>query len=77
MTVKTQMEILNEIIEKMETIKPGEYYAMLETNGLVKFMGRTEERRLLAYVSIDGIIGALAQMILDQAIKEWTWYSHY
>lgn len=72
MTLKTQMEISNEIIEKMETIKPGEYYAMPETDDLVKFMVRTEEGSMIAYVSIDGIIEAMAQTILDQAIKEGT-----
>ena len=72
MTLKMQMEISNEIIEKLEAIKPGDYYAMPETNDLVRIVGRTEEGVLNAYISIDGMIEMAAREILDQAIKEGT-----
>ena len=67
-----QMEISNEIIEKLEAIKPGDYYAMPEANDLVRIVGRTEEGMLNAYISIDGLIEMAAKEILDQAIKEGT-----
>lgn len=72
MTLKKQMEIANEIIEKIEAVMPGDYYAQPEANDLVRIMGRTAEGVLDVYISIDGVIEMAAQKILDMSVKERT-----
>lgn len=69
MTLKTAMSVSDVIIEELKSIKPGEYMA-IPTNGLINFIGKNEEGRLIVYLDLEGIVHKIAEDMLGKVSKQ-------
>lgn len=69
MTLKTMMSVSDAIIEELESIKPGEYIAV-PANGLIHFMGKNAEGRLIIYLDVEGIVHKIAEDMIGKVSKQ-------
>ena len=65
MTLKTKIQIADAIAERMNEIKPGQYFALPE-NEMVKIMGRNEEGKIVMYIDPESICTLIAKELLTQ-----------
>lgn len=68
MTLKSKLAVADAIIEELENLKPGEYIA-LPTNGLVQFMGKNEDGRMMMYLDVEGIVKKIVEDVFEQVSK--------
>lgn len=68
MTLKSKIAVADAIIEELENLKPGEYIA-LPINGLVQFMGKNEDGRMMMYLDVEGIVKKIVEDVFEQVSK--------
>ena len=68
MTLKSKIAVADAIIEELKNLKPGEYIA-IPINGLVQFMGKNEDGRMMMYLDVEGIVKKIVEDVFEQVSK--------